>query len=306
MEAKNMTALICAFARAWHSENRKTRIFDDSVARKLITDETYSQIANHMADGIGYFNPQFAGNRDEALAWIVDNQLSPSPLGRSAFAEKALATAARIGAGQYLIFAAGYDTFAYRQPDWAGKMQIFEIDHPTAGKDKQERARGAGLTVPPNVHYIAADFTDEAWLAALARHEAFQPARISFCSLLGLVYYLSRDVFAHTLSAIGSILPGGSSLVFDYPDENSAGEKAEVRVKQQNSLAGAANENVLAAYAYEEMESLMADAGFLIYEHLTPREMTGQYFGEYNRANPDRPITAFGNINYCLAVKQMN
>lgn len=41
-----------------------------------------------------------------------------------------------------MIFAAGYDSFAYRQPDWASKIEIFEIDHPFTATDKAgERAK---------------------------------------------------------------------------------------------------------------------------------------------------------------------
>ena len=51
-------------------------------------------------------------------------------MGRAAFAEAALANAAALGAEQYLILGAGYDTFAYRQPAWAEKLTLFELDRP--------------------------------------------------------------------------------------------------------------------------------------------------------------------------------
>ena len=51
------------------------------------------------------------------------------------------------------------------------------------------------------------------------------------------------------------------------------------------------------------MEKLLADHGFLIYEHLTPEEITAQYFALYNRACPDSPMRAFDHVNYCLAVR---
>jgi len=44
----------------------------------------------------------------------------------------------------------------------------------------------------------------------------------------------------------------------------------------------------------------------LVYEHLTPPEITEQYFKKYNTLNPEHPITAFDNVNYCLAVKNSN
>jgi len=69
-------------------------------------------------------------------------------------------------------------------------------------------------------------------------------------------------------------------------------------------MAGAANEKMLASYSYLEIEKLLADSNFLIYEHLTPGEITEQYFKKYNQSNPEHPITAFDNVNYCLAVKK--
>ena len=139
MNQKSMTALISAFSRAYHSLNNEVTIFNDSIARQLLTDEEYHQVAKIMCDGIGFFNPSFMGEPDQALRWIVDNQLSPTPLGRAAFAENSLERAVQIGAKQYLIFGAGYDTFAYRQPSWANTLEIFEIDHPATANDKQER-----------------------------------------------------------------------------------------------------------------------------------------------------------------------
>ena len=90
---------------------------------------------------ISFFNPSFSGSKEEALKWITDQYLSPSPLGRAAFAETALETAVRIGAKQYLIFGAGYDSFAYRQPEWASHIQIFELDRFILLQDKQRRLK---------------------------------------------------------------------------------------------------------------------------------------------------------------------
>lgn len=69
-------------------------------------------------------------------------------------------------------------------------------------------------------------------------------------------------------------------------------------------MASGANEAMLASYSYHETESLLSGCGFLIYEYLQPDEITKQYFSEYNLANPHNIITAFDNVNYCLAVKK--
>ena len=79
MEQKSLTALISAFSRAYHALNNEVTIFNDSLARDLLTDEEFNQIAKNMSDGIGFFNPSFVGEPEQALRWVVDNQLSPSP-----------------------------------------------------------------------------------------------------------------------------------------------------------------------------------------------------------------------------------
>ncbi len=249
MEQKSMTALVCAFARAYHADNNKVKIFDDSVARLLLSNDEYTHICLSVAKGIGFLNPSFSGNEDEALRWIVDNQLSPSPLGRAAFAEKALETAVTIGARQYLIMGAGYDTFAYRQPHFGEKLQIFELDHPATAEDKQIRLHNAGIKIPKNIHFVEADFTEENWCKALMETTEFESGKISFCSILGLTYYLSKQAFERLTFTLSSFLSEGSSIIFDYPDESSLTDKAGERAKKQVMLAGAANEKMLASYS---------------------------------------------------------
>lgn len=81
-----------------------------------------------MSEEIMFFNPTFYRTQSEAIKWIVDNQLSPSPLGRDAFCESHLQKAVQTGEKHYTILASGYNSFAYRQPEWAKKINIFEVD----------------------------------------------------------------------------------------------------------------------------------------------------------------------------------
>ena len=150
---------------------------------------------------------------------------------------------------------------------------------------------------------MTADFTENYWQSIIIQNRMFNPNTISFCSLLGVVYYLSKQTFQNLLSSLSGILAKGSTIVFDYPDEDSYTPKAGVRAQKQAMLANVANESMLASYSYNDMEKLLFSNGFLIYEHLTPQDMTAQYFKKYNLVNPSHPIAAFDNVNYCLAVK---
>ena len=76
-----------------------------------------------MSDGIKFFNRDFDGTEEDAIKWIVNNQIGPSVLGRSAFNKRSLETAMRFGCKQYLVYASGYDTSTLNY-----KIKCFEID----------------------------------------------------------------------------------------------------------------------------------------------------------------------------------
>ncbi|OBR63258.1 methyltransferase [Paenibacillus oryzae] len=304
MKQRSMTALVSAFARAFHAKSDGVKIFDDALARQLLTEEEYDGISFNMSENVAVFEPGFSGTREEALRLIVDRQLSPTPLGRSAFTEEALEAAVALGAKQYLLFAAGYDTFAYRQPEWSKQLAIFEIDHPATSADKQQRLLSLGRDKPANLTALASDFNEADWSRVLLECPIFDKNQLSFGSLLGISYYLTPERFAALLKDIASIMPSGSSLVFDYPDEHTLTDSAGPRAKRQVMMVAHAGEPFLASYSYSAMEQLLEESGWLIYRHLVPGEITEELFGAYNRCHPEQPITAFDNVNYCLAVKR--
>lgn len=239
MENKSMTALVSAFSRAYHARNHRVKIFDDTLAEKLLLEEEYAMISKSMAQGAQFFFPGFEGSEAEALGRIVDAQLSPTPLGRTAFAQSALKTAVSIGARQYVILGAGYDTFAYRQPDWARSLELFELEQPATSRDKRERLARAAIEIPPNVHFIETDLNDPRWAEALWRHPAFDADKLTFCSLLGLVYYLSKESFGALLSELGTRLCKGSSLVLITPTRTAIPIGRESEPKSRPCLRAA-------------------------------------------------------------------
>lgn len=100
-----MTAKVSCFARAYHYKNNDTWIFKDEFAERILGEEEYGAIAENMAMGIQFFSPGFEGTKEEALEFIVEHQLAPSVLGRSAFNENHLTKEISLGAGQYIVFA---------------------------------------------------------------------------------------------------------------------------------------------------------------------------------------------------------
>ena len=138
----SMTALVSAFGRAYHSLYDNPKIFDDYLARELITDEEFTEISGYMSGGIKFFNPEKADDfseAQEALKWVIQTQIAPTPLARARYCEEMLNNAIMIGAKQYVILGAGMDTFAYRNPDLPDKIQVFEVDHPATQQFKKSR-----------------------------------------------------------------------------------------------------------------------------------------------------------------------
>lgn len=283
----NMTAKVSCFARAYHYKNNSTHIFADTAAEELLG-EDYDKIAQSMTQGLGFFLPDFDGSPEEGLRLVVDRQLSPSVLGRSAFCEDELR---RSGCGQYVIFASGYDTFALRNDS----PTVFELDLPELIADKTQRITSAGLHT--NAVFVPCDLADSAWPQALLGKD-FDTAEKSFASLLGISYYLTKSEFAAILRSVGGLMTAGSEICLDFPCENDC-EQA----RTNRTLAAGAGEAMKAQYSPEEMQALLAACGFEIVRRLDHAAMTERYFKQYNSRTPHHPIAAPAGVGYVLARK---
>lgn len=289
----NMTAKVSCFARAYHYKNNSIRIFTDDIAEKLLG-EDYHQIAKSMSDGIDFFCPGFEGTREEGLRLILDRQLSPSVLGRSVFCESKLAYAIANGYKQYLVFAAGYDTYALRNKDSA--IKVYELDYPELLKDKAERIKKANLKA--SAVNVPCDLADLEWKNELLT-VGYDKDKKAFGSLLGISYYLKKVDFEQLVMSISEIMSEGSAICFDYP---SVDESAETRKTQM--LASEAGEQMKAVYSYKEIGMVLDKHGFKIEEHLDENDMTYRYFREYNQANPMHQMNALVGVGYVYAVKR--
>ncbi len=253
MNNKNMTALVSCFARAYHHKHYQTRIFDDFLAEQLLTAAEYQSIADNMAAGISYFNRDFVGSQEEALKWIVENQLAPTTLARSAFAEAALEVVAKNNKLQYLIFASGYDTYAYRHID-DDNCVVFEIDQDFMIDDKVQRLSRNNI-VSTKVNYLRCDFSTPHWEKTLEQCPAFDSCKLAFCSLLGISYYLTKEDFTATVKKIAQLIPVNSQIVFDYPFSYE-----DEKILKQSELAKAASEEMRAHYSCQDIEELSQNA----------------------------------------------
>ena len=154
----NMTAKVSCFARAYHHKNNSVHIFDDGVAEAIL-EKDYEEISKSMIEGLPFFFPDFKGTKEEGLRQIVDKQLAPSVLGRSAFCERKLADEVKNGCGQYLILASGYDTFSIRNTKKS--LAVYELDFPEMLSDKKERIKRNNLDT--TAVYVPCNLAEISW-----------------------------------------------------------------------------------------------------------------------------------------------
>ena len=314
---KNMTALVSAFARACHYRDNTEWVFADRFAEKILTEEEFTAIAENMADGIDYFAPGFEGSREEALRYIVEHQLAPPVLARSALCEQEAERSVEAGCRQIVQFACGYDSFSLLANN--RELTVFELDRPEMIADRQRRMADRGLKPVCRVECIGCDLSEPIWKEELIKR-GFNSGRTAFGSLLGISYYLSNAEFGYLLKYIASLFCEESCICFDYPlaedgSDNplsTGGESRRTREpassggesRRTRELASAAGEQMKARYTYHEMRTLLEETGFSICDHMNAGGATERFFKEYNTKNPDHKMTAPEGVGCCLAVRR--
>lgn len=298
----SITSLVSAFARAYHHLHDTPVIFDDYIAPQLLSEQEYEDVKLNMIKGMPFFNAELAekwkDQPEEILRWIAQIQLSPTPLGRAAYGEKVLLHEISLGVTQYVILGAGMDTFALRYPQLEDRLAIYEVDFPATQQYKRNKLEESGLTIPPHLHFIQSDFTQQLSSNVLFEHGV--KVEKTFFSLFGVSYYLSKEELKQLLMNLFQEMPEGSSIVFDYADEHLFTEKGLFnRVENMVKMAAAGGEPMKSNYCYLEIEELLGEAGLLIYEHLSPEDIQLQLF-----SGRQDDLSAFETIHYIHAVKK--
>lgn len=295
---ESITAKLCSFARAYHSNFGRQKIFDDYLAYDLMGKEEYEEIGQLIENDFEI--SAFDTNRtfNGALVYPkLDRYITPIPLSRIAFAEKELNRFAREnGRCQYVICGAGMDTFAFRNenPD----IQIFELDHPDTQRYKLDKIKGLEWNVPENVRHVPIDFsTDD--MTEVLKNAGFDENVPAFFAILGVTYYLTLPVFEQTIEKISRISGIGNRLVFDFPDETTFDENGAERVYHLTQITAKLGETMQHGFFVSEIRQALLQHGFSIDIHETPETIQKRFFED--RADGQ---TAFENIHFILAEKK--
>ena len=259
------TAEIAAFMRALHRHvDAQPWVFEDAAVEELLS--ASSQRYLQRIDALARTWMAVLHHRRSALA-----AMRAQIVVRARFAEDALfAHAPR----QYLVLAAGLDTFALRHAG-AG-VQVFEIDHPAT----QAWKRGQITQLPACLCFVPVDFECDTVAHALAA-TSFDTGLSTFVSWLGTTYYLTRTAIDQTLRGVRERTPAGTRLVLDYW---SAAPRADARASLL--LAGTRfatayqGEPIRSLFSVADMHALVEDSGWRVREHLSPEAQTARYLAQ--------------------------
>lgn len=287
----NMTALMSCFARYYHTKTSDIKVYDDLLAGEILSADEKSAISENMKNGITFFDPDYKGA--DPLGRVMNRFIAPNVLARSAFCRRHLENEIRLGARQYVIAAAGYDTSGYS----LGKdIRVFELDRPEMIEDKIRRIDSAEIG-RENVRYIGCDLGGDFIPALLGK--GYDSGKKTFFSLLGISFYLTPDELSRCIKSLLGNAPDGSALVFDFPNDRDCEREQKNRL-----LADGAGEKMKAHYSYADIERIAEESGALIYELADSGDINESFFKNYNESAPAEPISAPDGVSYCLAVKK--
>jgi methyltransferase (TIGR00027 family) len=279
-ERASRTAIGTAFARAVHCEYDRPRIFEDSLARHMLSEADWELQVQRTRERMLSVQPELAeaALTDVLLAALHSSEAASGVLTRARYTEDRLAEALGHRVSQYVILGAGFDSFALRRRDLESRLQVFEVDHPATQALKRERLAAAGLDLPANLHFGPADFEVDTLAAVLARLP-FDGARPAFFSLLGVATYLTPEAVDETFRSVRALAAPGSELVFDYvenalfrPENQGEG----VRYIFQNVRAQ--GEPFLSSFDPERLAGHMRSLDFELIEDQDSKQRWQRYF----------------------------
>jgi methyltransferase (TIGR00027 family) len=273
----SLTALGAAHLRAAHQVLDGASILADPLAARILGPDNEASLDHAHAHPSG-----------PRLRWFI--------AARSRIAEDALNVAVEKGACQLVVLGAGLDTLAYRT-DLAGRLRIFEIDHPATQAWKRDKLAAAAIAVPDTLVFVPVDFERQTLAVALGA-AGFDRGTRTFFSWLGVVPYLTEQAVFSTLALIAG-LPGGGEVVFDYVNPAAsiapAGRMAHQTLAERVAGLG---ERIQSYFDTGRLCAELSAIGFGHVDDIGPERLAARFFPEVERSAPARG----GHIMHAAAI----
>ena len=270
------TAVGVALLRAVHElYDGEPKILSDPVIRRLLQDSDWQGSSA---------NPEWS--RTPLMTALRSHVVL-----RSRYAEDCLQEAVLSGIRQYVILGSGFDTFAYRQPEWASVLRIFEVDHAASQRSKMERLALSAIPAPSNLEFVAADFESAPLRDVLLNASSLDFLAPAFFSCLGVLVYLPRHSATSIFRLIASF-PKRSEIVFSFSQGNLNGDQQSSGAAALAQGAAAVGEPWQTYHDPNELYRELSELGFSQVTILSPDEARDRYYrGRVDGLPPPRRAT---------------
>ncbi|MFE3025379.1 class I SAM-dependent methyltransferase [Nocardia tengchongensis] len=287
-EGPSRTALVTAYARAYHQIADRPRILTDPLAARLLG-VTVDELAE-------FGRPAEDGGADPRILrlGVSDRPRRLFFAARARFAEDRVADAVAAGVRQVVILGAGLDTFAYRNPHPG--LRVFEVDHPATQAWKHQRLAASGIDQPERLTFVPVDFETDTLAPRLAA-AGFSRTDPAVFVWLGVVFYLTPDAARTTLEYIaGQSEP--VEVIFDYLRSADTDEdRAQLQARAHR--AAAVGEPWFSYFTPDDLAAQLRALGFTDIEDHSAADLIAGYLDgstEFDSEPPQslRPVRILG------------
>ena len=188
-----------------------------------------------------------------------------------------------------MVLGAGLDTFAYRQPPYAGVLTIFEVDHPDTQTWKRASLATADIPLPANVRLVPVDFERQT-LSEQLTAAGFDAERPACFSWLGVTQYLTLPAIDETLRFVAG-LPAPSTIVLTFvlADDALPGDE-QARKREHVQMSTQVGEPWMTFFRPDDLRTRLHELGFSRVFHLTPEQANACYFAGRQDGMHLRPL----------------
>ncbi len=282
----SQTAQYIAFCRALETQEQPARrLFCDPYAFALLSNpyRMFARIAH-----VPILRKLIYAILDLALPYTRS-----SAVVRTRAIDDLVREAIRSGVGQLVLLGAGFDSRGYRLEE-AGKITVFEVDHPATQQVKKELLKTCMGRLPTNIRYVAVDFEQDNLEARLAE-SGYDPATLAIVVWEGVISYLTESAVQSTFAILSRLLTPSSSLIFTYTDLGDLNEtKALPGVRRWRFWSGVSGEPFIYGLNPDTLAEMLKSYQFLLQSDVSTAEIAQRYCHPLGRREP-------GNRAYRLA-----
>jgi methyltransferase (TIGR00027 family) len=259
-DQSSQTALGVCFVRAVHQMiDEVPHILEDPVSPLLLEKEALGRIET----------------KPEIQRSLQARALRSHVVLRSRYAEDRLFVAFSAGIRQFISLGAGYDTFCFRQPDWAHSVRIIEADHPASQSAKRALFKQKGIESSENVEFVPLDFEREGVRDGLSRSK-LDFSLPTFVACLGVLAYLTSETVQRVFQSIAGMPPGSRLALAFAPKKNPSESDPENPSASQR--AAEHGEPWLTRFEVAELQEKLLESGFSKVSFLETGEAKTQYY----------------------------